>query len=168
MCAMPETASAARLLRFTIEVDGKPVLEGIASDRGTEPPAEVWLNWGTAALESQDQTLLPLTTTDAASSRLTGNIVLTARHSDRILGQARVDAVELVRRPEAGGAWALAPQEVSRTAIAAGLPPMPSKSSDSVMRRLIQIVAAGGLVLLVLGAIAVLRKARKTETVAPG
>jgi hypothetical protein len=42
---------------------------------------------------------------------------------------------------------------------------VPSKSSNSVTRRLIQIVAMGRLVLLVLGAIAVLRKARRAETV---
>lgn len=159
--AIGRPAEAARYLEFTVEVDGQTVLIGPTGDNGRQTPTEVWRRWSEVHLEAQSAAAFPPPLSNPDSCTLQGDIVLRVRHSSRILGEARVEQLSLVKsRPEIVG-WSLPESEVVRTAAAAGLPPASSRSAQSVIRRLVQVAATGVLIGLLLAVVAIARRSRR-------
>lgn len=160
--AVVRPADAARYLEFTVEVDGQTVLIGPSGDNGRQTPAEVWRRWSDVRLEVQDTAVIAAQPANSTSCTLHGNIVLQVRHSSSILGAARVEQLALVRETSQSATWSLPESEVARTASAAGLPPVTARSTQTVISRLVQVVAAGLLFCLVLAAVAVIRRSRRS------
>lgn len=159
--AIGRPAAAARYLEFTVEVDGQTVLIRPTGDNGRQTPAKVWRRWSDVQLEVQDKAVIAPDPTDPTFCTLHGNIVLRVRHSGSILGVARVEQLALVRGTPELLTWSLPESEVARTAVAAGLPPVTARSAQTVISRLVQVVAAGLLICLGLAAVAVIRRARR-------
>ncbi len=115
------SAQAARLVRLTVEVNGQTVLESHYTDDGLEDAATVWSYFRTTSLKAEAKAKLPVEPSDALSMKLQGNVVVKAVHAGRTIAEAKLTELSLNRRDGASTEWSLTPEEVERTARAAGL-----------------------------------------------
>lgn len=116
-----ESAYAARLLRFTIEVNGKTVFDAIHTDHGTAKPAEVWSYLRSVSFQGAGEP-------GALQMKLQGVVVIRAIHVERILAEAKVTELTLTRPNATSTEWSLPADEVVRTAGIAGLDVSPSET----------------------------------------
>lgn len=123
LCFVSPSAHAARLLEFTIEVDGKPVLRGIASDDGREEVRVVWGYLHRVEFELEKDAKIEINALDEAVLR--GNVVVRIRHAQQTLSEARLMNLQLVRKDPNATRWMLPAAEVARATQAAGFPYMP-------------------------------------------
>lgn len=120
-----ESAYAARLLRYTIEVNGQMMFDTIHTDNGLAKPAEVWSYLRTTSFKAAGK--LP-GEPGAVQVKLQGTVVIRAMHVDRTLAEAKVTELTLTRPSDTSTEWSLSPEEVVRTAGIAGLDVTPSET----------------------------------------
>ena len=85
---------------------------------------------------------------------LKGDVVVTFYHVDRQIVQVRVDELNLIRSDGQSNRWHLSPEEVERTATAAGLgEPAPAFSVNTSLTLLLLAVLAALALLVVLGVV---------------
>ena len=108
-----------RYLHVRVERDGVPILQTEYAVSDSLDAAGMW-----KSLEGKPFKVVGTTTPEAIDRQravLKGNIKIVILHVDQVMASARVNAVGLVRAPDAEGQWVLPPEEVERTARAAGL-----------------------------------------------
>jgi hypothetical protein len=108
-----------RYLHVRIERDGQPVLEtgyGVSDRLGT---GAMWKSLQGKAFEALGS--IEPDASDPQTAVLRGRIRIVILHVDREMASVRVDELRLVRSSVAQDQWELPPDEVQRTARAAGL-----------------------------------------------
>jgi len=120
-----ESAYAARLLTFTIEVNGQKVFETMHTDDGLAKPAEVWSYLRSTSFKATGK--LPSEPGEEMQMKLQGTVVIRAIHAGRTLAEAKVTELTLTRPNGTGAEWSLPTDEVVRTAGIAGLSLPPSE-----------------------------------------
>jgi hypothetical protein len=118
---LASTAHGARLLQAIIDVDGRVVLRSAYQDggwTGVPPPATVWTYLGHEPLWCE--------TTNGLTAALRGLVTVRMEHGGRLISQASVTNLTL---RSTAGKWFLPPEEVQRTARAAGLVAAPPQGS---------------------------------------
>ena len=147
-----QIASAARFLQAQVIVDGKLVLEMKFGAPDIEEKARTWARLGEKSFQPVGE-IVPLAD-DPQKAVLTGQIHITIGHVDRPVASATTDRLQLVRD---GGGWRLPPEELERTAQAAGLDP--GKMQEPTLGYGIVILAACvAVVLVVIGGWVVRRR----------
>jgi hypothetical protein len=116
-----QAAHAARLLTYTITVDGKTWKKGIYSDNGTGDAAAVWSYLHKVRFQQEEGSQDVEKRDDPLRTKLKGEIRLRAEQSGRVIAEARLSELLLVRTDASKDEWSLPPEEVDRTAKAAGL-----------------------------------------------
>ena len=118
---------AARLLEARVHADDRLVLHTYYEDRGTEDAVTVWRYLQRKPImAAREDTALQTDPGHPLRATLKGNVRLTIRHGDRALAEVKVSELTLIRAGEHDDQWFLPPEEVERTATAAGLPPRPA------------------------------------------
>jgi hypothetical protein len=116
------SAYAARLLQIQVERGGQVVLETQFTDNGESDPAVVWDYLRRATLKPVG--FIAPDPADPLRATLTVDIRVAILHVAEPVGgrtQARVQELHLVRVTPQDEGWQLAPDEVTRTAQAAGI-----------------------------------------------
>ena len=90
-------ASAARLLHFSVEHDGKTVLDVLYDDDGRAPPAVVWGYLGRVPIGVDTSPKLRASTEDPLRARLEGPVVVRLSHGGHALAEAHISGLTLVR-----------------------------------------------------------------------
>jgi hypothetical protein len=117
LLAAAATAHAARLLQFTIELDGKVILHTLYQDSGRPDAPAVWGYWGKAPITAVEKdTSVKPDAEDAKTATLKGDLRLRIQHVDRVIAEARVESLRLIRQDAADDRWFLPREEVQRTA----------------------------------------------------
>jgi len=119
-----ESAAAARLLQVHVECDGQLVLHTYYDDGGRADAATVWRYLGRQPIMVEEETAT--VDPDAESplqATLEGDILIKFSHVDRVLAQAELSRLALIRLDDQSSMWFLSEQEVERTATIAGLGP---------------------------------------------
>src|SRR5438876_2710156 len=113
-------AEAARIITITIDVDGKPFLEGGSGDNGSPPPAAVWRYLTSSLLSPAQGVAVAPDPADPLKATLVGKIHIEVRYG----GKADVEELQLVRAGTNVG-WTVAEDDVERIAKDIGLGIMP-------------------------------------------
>lgn len=119
-----DTASAARLLQVHVECDGQLVLRTNYDDGGRADAATVWRYLGRQPIMVEEETVTVEPDGEAPlQATLEGDILIKFSHVDRVLAQAELSGLTLIRPDDQSVMWFLSEQEVERTATIAGLGP---------------------------------------------
>jgi hypothetical protein len=145
---LPAPASAARLLNFSVELNGQKVLAAIDSDDGLADPGTIWSRLHQKMLTAENGPQFPIKVDDPLHCQLEGNIVIRATHAGKVLAEAKVSELQLVRTDAASNLWSLSPDAVVRTAQAAGLKALPT-GEKGIEPRLLVLIGLSGVVLLI-------------------
>jgi hypothetical protein len=144
-------AHAARIITAQFDVDGERVLETFYSDDGYPTPHEVL--WYLAAppnnLRDERVKITPLADNPLAAD-LTGEVVVTLRNGR---GEFKVDKLRLVRDSAEDNRWYLPREEIER--VESQIPPTRQVQPPATASTMADFGLVGGVVLLVLLAIAV-------------
>jgi hypothetical protein len=106
------SAHAARLVDFTISLDGHVVMESVGFDSGEQPPREVWTYLQNRLFKPKPGFTVPADAGNPLQATLRGRIRIGTRYG----GFADVPSLQLFRDDPAKNAWRLAPAEVAATA----------------------------------------------------
>src|SRR5262249_29715057 len=126
--AIGNSASAARLLTATIELNGQTVLQSTYPDNdywGAPPAAAVWRYFGREPM-SVEKAQIPADAADPLQAKFRGDLVIRILHVDRLIVEATATDLTLIRRSPASDKWFLPAEEVERLAQANGIPDEPS------------------------------------------
>jgi len=119
-----DSAAAARLLQVHLERDGQLVLHTYYDDGGRADAATVWRYLGRQPIMIEEETVtVEPDAENALQATLEGDILVKFSHVDRVLAQAELKRVTLIRSDDQSVMWFLSDQEVERTATIAGLGP---------------------------------------------
>lgn len=119
-----ESASAARLLQVHVECDGQLVLHTYYDDGGRADAATVWRYLGRQPIMVEEEAATVEPDAEAPlQATLEGEILIRFSHVDRVLAEAELSRLTLIRLNDQSSMWFLSEQEVERTAIVAGLGP---------------------------------------------
>ncbi len=119
-----QPASAARLLRVYIELDGNVIAVTLYDDGGRADAARVWRYLkDPPIMVDEDATTVQADPKSPLQATLEGDLVVRIQHKTRIIAKARVSTLILCRESEQTQEWFLPAAEVERTASAAGLGP---------------------------------------------
>jgi hypothetical protein len=110
---------AARLVTVRIERGGEKILEEQFGVPDREGPALIWSRLHTLRLKPH--TPIAPSPDNPLEATLSGDLRLVLLHVDRTLAEAKLDRLRLVRAAPGAHEWRLPPEEVVRTAEAAGL-----------------------------------------------
>ena len=145
-----QPASAARLLKVYIEMDGNVIVHTFYDDGGRADAARVWRYLqDPPIMVDDDVTAVQADLNSPLQATLEGDLLVRIQHKTGIIAQARLSTLVLRRESEQTQAWFLPVAEVERTAGAAGLGP-PSTPWREVMlpAGLTPIVAILALILV--------------------
>lgn len=142
---------AERLVSIAVEVDGKPALEGHASDDGFDSPYLVWRHLKGAALAPSPRFQVTPSADDSERATLEGEIVVDVRYG------AKVKTTELPLVLVAGN-WQVDPVWVEANGPTGNLAAEQAKSNSLRGRVIVRdltypIIIGGGLLLIALIAI---------------
>jgi hypothetical protein len=146
------SAHAARLLKFTVEQGGKPVLVGIASDSGRATVAEMWNYLHRVRFEPSDGANIDVQSDDPSRGIIRGPLSLRIEHASFSHGEIHINDLILIRDDPTKNVWRLPEDEIVRATHAAGAPYTPpgqANRSDSLMW--IAIVVVAGVIVTVVG-----------------
>jgi len=122
ICGGP--AFAARLLQVRVECDGQLVLHTYYDDAGRADAATVWRYLGRQPIMVEEETSSVEPDAEAPlRATLDGDILVKLSHADRVLAEAELSRLTLIRPDAQSTMWFLPEQEVERTAPIAGLGP---------------------------------------------
>lgn len=138
-----QTAHGAKAIQVHIEDEGKLVLRGLYSGADRASTAELWRDLAQAPLEALVN--FPAEPSNPRQATLTGNLRIVISW-DEPLASANVKELRLVRDTDRTSRWQLSPEEVERTAQAAGLQ-LPWRISPMVP------LAAGIMICILVGSI---------------
>lgn len=133
--AFPPQASAARVLKFAVRVDGKDQLVGTAGDNGDASAAVVWHRLATTELTPPVGVEIRPEVGDPLRAVLRGNIEIEVSYG----AKAAVKELRLVREPPSAG-WTVDSRDVEQIAKDIGLggvltppalPPAPANSAET-------------------------------------
>lgn len=117
LAAAPAEARAARVLNFSITVDGKERLWAAGGDNGDDPAATVWNRLTTTQLNPPaGAEPVPPDALDPFRATLRGNIVIAVAYA----GKAQVQELHLVRKAPSAG-WTVDAADVERIGREMGL-----------------------------------------------
>jgi hypothetical protein len=122
-------AEAARLLKFTILVDGKVAYSGLHEDDGRAGKAQVWSYWESVKL-LRESDAPPTAPDETLRSRLRGQVMLRVEHGQQVLAEASLADLLLLRDDPQSVNWKVAPEEIDRTAKLAGVRPLPDQMRE--------------------------------------
>jgi len=115
-------AHGARLLKAYFDVDGKAVLLTYYDDNGRAGPAKVWRYLGEQPiLVAKEPGGVAPDAENPKTAVLAGKVRIRVQHTDRIIVEATVERVRLVRKDATTRKWFLPADEVERIAKAAGI-----------------------------------------------
>ncbi len=118
-CGLPP---GRRLLSVDYEWNGMTVGETNYDDDCLQPADVVWTYLDAPPVVSAPLSAdLPLASPDALRVTLDGAVTVRIRHVDSPIAECEVDGLVLVRDAADTGGWYLPPEELARTADAAGL-----------------------------------------------
>ena len=118
-----EPASAARLINVRFEGDGRLLLETYYQDGGLPDAATVWRYLGRKPIMVAESSSVVANSADTIRADLGGDVTISILHADRMIAQAKVRDLALVRDDPSNSLWFLPGDEVERTARAAGVGP---------------------------------------------
>ncbi len=119
-----EPAFAARLLQVHVECDGQLVVHTYYDDAGRADGATVWRYLGRQPIMVEEETVTVEPDAEAPlQATLNGDILVKFSHGDRVLAQAELSRLTLIRPDAQSSMWFLPGQEVERTATIAALGP---------------------------------------------
>jgi hypothetical protein len=128
-----QPASAARLLKVYIELDGNVIVHTFYEDGGRADAARVWRYLrDPPIMVDDDVTAVQADPNNPLQATLEGDLLVRIQHKTGIIAQARLSTLVLCREAEWTQQWFLPVVEVERTAGAAGLGP-PSAPWREVM-----------------------------------
>ncbi len=151
LCITP-SAHAARLLRYTIEVNGTTLFTAIFADEGLSKPAEVWSYLQLISFTPDPTARYAVDDTRPMQVKLAGNIIIRASHTNRSIAEAKLTELTLTQGDAKWNEWKLNMEEIVRSASVAGLgilPPIAGLSTTQWYWYLGGIVLIVGVVLLV-------------------
>jgi hypothetical protein len=145
-----QPVSAARLLKFSVELDGRVVLSANHQDNGLADAATVWSYLCNKELIAEAGAKLSINDDDPHRCQLRGAVVIRVMHAGTIIAEGKVNELRLVRLDTKRNKWTLLPAEVERVGQAAGLPSVQTVDSPrSIDPMLIVFVGLTGVVLLI-------------------
>jgi hypothetical protein len=150
---------ARRRITARVTVDSALALVAEYEDDGKAPPEAVWRYLGREPLRARLPVSLRSSPDTPGRATVRGDILIRVYRggtSGRVLAQARVPELTLVRRD---GYWALTPEEADRTARVAGLPgitPPPPSEDERLLRATVRtaLVLGGVVAVGLVGALA--------------
>ena len=119
-----QPASAARLLKVYIELDGNVIVHTFYEDGGRADAARVWRYLqDPPIMVNDDVTAVQADPDNPLHATLEGDLQIRIQHKTGVIAQARLSTLMLRRADEQTQQWFLPVAEVERTAGAAGLGP---------------------------------------------
>src|SRR5262245_11820289 len=85
-----ESASAARLLNFSVELNGQKNLTAIHDDNGLADAATVWSYLRDKELSVEAGAQLPIKGNDPLQCQMQGNIVIRVIHAGKVIAESKV------------------------------------------------------------------------------
>lgn len=144
-CSTP-SAHAARLLRYTIEVNGTTFYSAIYADEGLGKPAEVWSYLQLISFTPDPNARYVIEDTRPMQIKLAGNIVLRASHTNRSIAEAKLSELTLIQGDAKWNEWKLSMEEIERSGSVAGLGTLPAIAGLSTTQWYWYL---GGIVLII-------------------
>ena len=119
------SALAARLLRATVELDGDVVLQSTYTSPDTSAAATVWRYLSGESSRTEASPKVEADLDNPLRADLQGAIVISVRHVDRVIVEAKASQLTLIRAQPTSDNWFLPQEEVERLAQANGIPDPP-------------------------------------------
>jgi hypothetical protein len=146
-------ASAARLLKYSVLVDGKVVYVGQYTDDGLAGKARVWSYLEQVKFRPQPDA--PVKADEALRHLIRGKVTLKAEHASQVIAEAALSEIMLLKDDPQSPDWKLAPEEIERTARLAGVGPLPDDEAGVRTDRTLWIIVS--ILVVVVGALFVFR-----------